>query len=61
MKRDIFVMVKTKEHSDDVVACYVKEEGYDKISKKLSLPKSTVQAIIKKHKSVGHIKSIEGR
>ena len=44
-------MVKTKEHSEDLRKCVVafhdKGEGYDKISKKLSLPKSTILAIIK--------------
>ena len=59
------MILKTKELSENlrkrVIACHDKAEGYNKIYKKLSLPKSTVQAIIKKHKSVGHIKSIEGR
>ena len=58
-------MVKTKEHSEDLRKCVVafhdKGEGYDKISKKLSLPISTVHVTIKKHKSQSHIKNIEGR
>ena len=58
-------MVKAKEHSGylrkRVVACHDKGEGYNNFFKKLSLPKSTVQAIIKKHNSHGHIKNIEGR
>ena len=58
-------MVKTKGHSEDlrkrVVACHDKGEGYNNFFKKLSLPKSTVWAIIKKHKSHGHVKNIEGR
>lgn len=58
-------MVKRKEHSEDlrkrVVACHVNGEGYDKISKKLNLPKSTVRAIIKKNATEGHVKNKTGR
>lgn len=58
-------MVKTKEHSEDirklVVACHTNGEGYDKISKKLNLPKSTVRAIINKFKSHDHVMNLEGR
>ena len=57
-------MVKTKENSEDirklVVACHTNDEGYDKISKKLNLPKSTVRAIIKKFRSQGHVMNLEG-
>ena len=58
-------MVKSKEHSEDlrkrVVACHMNGEGYDKISKKLNLPRSTVRAIIKKYSSEGHVKNKTGR
>jgi len=58
-------MVKTKEHSEDlrkrVIACHSKGEGYDTISKKLILPKSTVRAIVQKFKSQGHVMNLEGR
>ena len=44
-------MMKTKKHNEDlrkrIIACHDKREGFDKISKKLSLPKSTILAIIK--------------
>ena len=56
-------MVKTKEHSEDlrkrVIACHSKGEGYDTISKKLILPKSTVRAIVQKFKSQGHVMNLE--
>ena len=58
-------MVKTNEHIKDlrkrVIACSSKEEGYDKISKKLNLPKSTIWAIIQKFKSQGHVMNLESR
>ena len=58
-------MVKTKEHSVDlsnrVVDSHIKGEGYDKISKKLVIPKSTVRAIIKKYSSDGHVSNKTGR
>ena len=58
-------MVKTKEHSEDlrkrVIAIHSKGEGYDKISKRLNLPKSTVRAIVKKFKSQGHVMNLHGR
>ena len=46
LNQGIFVMVKTNEHIKDlrkhVIACSSKGEDYDKISKKLNLPKSTI-------------------
>lgn len=58
-------MAKTKEHSADlrkrVVNFHQAGEGYDKISKRLDIPKSTVRAIIKKFASEGHVHNKEGR
>ena len=58
-------MVKTKKHSEDlrkrVIAFHYKGEGYDKISKRLSLPKYTVQAIVQKFKLQGHVMNLHGR
>ena len=36
-------------------------EGYDKISKKLNIPKSSVREIIKKFATEGHFHNKEGR
>ena len=59
------MIVKTKELSEDlrkrVIACHSKGEGYDTISKKVILPKSTVRAIVQKFKSQGHTMNLEGR
>ena len=58
-------MAKTKEYSVDlrkrVVDSHKAGEGYDKISKKLDVPKSSVRAIIKKFAAEGHVHNKEGR
>ena len=56
------IMPKAKEHSMEVkkivLAMHNDGKGYDKISKELKLPKSTVQFIFKKVKDVGHLKNL---
>ena len=58
-------MAKIKEHSvqvrEKVVQFHMKGEGYDKISMRLDIPKSTVRAIIEKHAAEGHILNKMGR
>jgi len=58
-------MAKIKEYSVDlrkrVVTSHQAGEGYDRISKKLDIPKSSVRAIIKKFATEGHVHNIEGR
>ena len=55
-------MPKAKEHSMEVkkimLTMHNEGKGYDKISKDLQLPKSTVQSIIKKVKDSGNLENL---
>ena len=58
-------MTKTKEYSMDlrkrVVHSHQGGEGYNKISKNLNIPKSSVRGIIKRFATEGHVRNKEGR
>ena len=58
-------MAKSKEYSVDfrkrVVDSHQKGDGYDKVAKKLDIPKSSVRGIIKKFNAEGHVHNKEGR